>query len=647
MSIIRITVGSEGIENYFESGQKKGRKQTRDQLDKRVCLSGSLDAFSSATKFCAGHKKWLKNYWHITISFALDDQGITDDVMRNVVKDVIGYYYPLLIDQQIIYAAEAHKPKVQSVLNESENKVFQRLTHIHLAVSKLNVATGNQVRMLPFKLRADKAFQSSLALKYGLVDPTDRARKRKHLKRDFIGRYKLTDQSVVETTEIGRLRAILIETVRGVSSVEEMIGKLTGLDFFENIELNVANPKSTYYQVKTNLVDERINLRGDGFESITWLSCPDYGVKSEEKLTYAEIISNHTQWWVFEENKKSDSKQLNHTATYSRLDKQFGLSTREEGEFIILNGVGISEEVIKACGVWGKSHLKFKFHNMHGVDLYDLPDKIVLRKPEDEAQYIIGLVLMLEIAKIKNVKADIAALKLPKYAQDEVLNSLASKKIALSATEKSLVRQSTVVLSPKGSRINVVDQELYDLFQRQLHHEYQKDLVKYNAVVSAQSILDYAASELGLMKRHFSVNENNQIIDDRIDCTPVALVDFLANTCNLAIQDTSEVIKKVYELQGNIILNDEVAYESSIDDQETMQRYIDVFEKGIVDATNFKSLCKTMKKVLEVKKITLCDDGLIIDGDLLKFDQLKLKGKPDLVKYFKRNRLGLDDGFGL
>jgi len=54
-----------------------------------------------------------------------------------------------------------------------------------------------------------------------------------------------------------------------------------------------------------------------------------------------------------------------------------------------------------------------------------------------------------------------------------------------------------------------------------------------------------------------------------------------------------------------------------------------------------------MKKVLGCKQIILCDDGLIIDTDLLAFDQLKLKGKPDLVKHFRRNRLGLDDGFGL
>jgi len=53
-----------------------------------------------------------------------------------------------------------------------------------------------------------------------------------------------------------------------------------------------------------------------------------------------------------------------------------------------------------------------------------------------------------------------------------------------------------------------------------------------------------------------------------------------------------------------------------------------------------------MKKVLGCKRIILCDDGLIIDTDLLAFDQLKLKGKSDLVKHFRRNRLGLDDGFG-
>jgi len=647
MSIIRITRGKEGIESYFESGRKFGRKQTRDQLDKRVHLLGSLDSFSNATRFCADNKKWLNNYWHITVSFALDDQEVTDDVMREVVKDVIGYYYPLLIDKQLVYAAEAHKPKVQSVLDESKNKIFQRLTHIHLAVSMLNVETGNQVRMLPFRFQADKAFQSSLALKYGLVDPADRMRKETYSKKDFIGRYKQASQLNADTTEIGMLRAILIDTICDVSSEEEMFEKLRGLEFFENIELNVSNPKSIYYQIKTTLADEKINLRGNGFEHITWLFCPDYDVRTFEKLTDDEKILSHTQWWIFEESKKSDSKKLDHNATYSRLDKMFELSIREEGEFVVLNSSGINEEVIKACGIWKKNHSKFKFNNDHGVDLYNCPDKVVLRKPQNDAQYSIGLALMLEIAKIRNFKINVAAVKLPEDIEDAVFDLLKSKKVALNVTEKPIVRQTTVGLLPKGSRINVVDQYIHDLSERQYHHKYYEDIAKYNAVVSAQLILDYATSELDLMTNHFSVTEDNQIVDDRLNCRSMVSVDFLTNTCNLAIQDISEIIKLAYELQDKVALKEEVTDEAVVSDQETMPRYIDAFEKSMVDATNLRLLCKTMKKVLGCKQITLCDDGLIIDGDLLAFDQLKLKGKSDLVKHFKRNRQGLDDGFGL
>lgn len=78
-----------------------------------------------------------------------------------------------------------------------------------------------------------------------------------------------------------------------------------------------------------------------------------------------------------------------------------------------------------------------------------------------------------------------------------------------------------------------------------------------------------------------------------------------------------------------------------------MRRYINAFEETIVDAADLKSFCKEMKKILEVKKITLSDAGLIIDEYLLKFDQLKVNDKSDLVKRFKKNRRALDNGFGL
>ena len=62
--LIRITTNSQGIENYLETGQKKGRDYTRDEMDKRVYLSGDLSAFASATQLTRKTKKWKAHYLH-------------------------------------------------------------------------------------------------------------------------------------------------------------------------------------------------------------------------------------------------------------------------------------------------------------------------------------------------------------------------------------------------------------------------------------------------------------------------------------------------------------------------------------------------------------------------------------------------------
>ena len=50
MGIIRITGGVEGLAEYLERGEKKGRRQTRDQLDERVVLAGDLELTESLIK---------------------------------------------------------------------------------------------------------------------------------------------------------------------------------------------------------------------------------------------------------------------------------------------------------------------------------------------------------------------------------------------------------------------------------------------------------------------------------------------------------------------------------------------------------------------------------------------------------------------
>ncbi|MCP3965979.1 MAG: hypothetical protein GY718_06430, partial [Lentisphaerae bacterium] len=169
--IIRIKENTQGIEHYFETGQKKGRAKSRDELDKRVHLSGDLNAFSRAVQLTNKQKNWKNHYWHLTGSFALEDQNVSTETIKKIHQEMLEYYFCRYDPGDIIHASEIHQPKIQTGIIGN-----QRFVHFHIAVSKYDVKTGNQLRMIPYRHNVDKAFQSHLALKYGLEDPANHKR---------------------------------------------------------------------------------------------------------------------------------------------------------------------------------------------------------------------------------------------------------------------------------------------------------------------------------------------------------------------------------------------------------------------------------------------------------------------------------------
>lgn len=184
--LIRITKNVDGIEHYLETGKKAGRDKSRDELDRRVHLKGDIHAFSEAVKYTQKNKNWKDNYFHLTASFSAENNDIDNETLRKITDDFLEYYFCDYDKHDLIVACEAHRPIIQSDKDKTTGELNQRLLHLHLAVSMLDVTTNNQVRMIPFKFEADKAFQSWMSDKYNLVDPADKKIKFKQTKKDII-----------------------------------------------------------------------------------------------------------------------------------------------------------------------------------------------------------------------------------------------------------------------------------------------------------------------------------------------------------------------------------------------------------------------------------------------------------------------------
>jgi len=154
MTIIRIKQLKSGVEDYLESGSKKGRKQHRDELDKRSAIYGNLTVFKQANQYVLRKKDWKNSYWHITMSLPFKYHLAPQGVLREMVVEILDFYFTGYDKKQLAAYAEIHYPKIQT--NE---KGDQRLPHVHLVVSKLDLWSAKQVRGLLYKEEAAEAFQ--------------------------------------------------------------------------------------------------------------------------------------------------------------------------------------------------------------------------------------------------------------------------------------------------------------------------------------------------------------------------------------------------------------------------------------------------------------------------------------------------------
>jgi len=166
MTIVRISQHQDGIEDYLQTGMKAGRAEHRDELDIRTPIIGNLAVLQNANNYVRKHKSWDNNYWHITISMRWKYHLTSDNINRAIALDVIDYYFHLYDKKQLAVYAEIHKPKQQMAIDPVSLEKKQRLPHIHLIVSKLDLWSNNQLRILPYTKNVAQSFQIWLDDKY-------------------------------------------------------------------------------------------------------------------------------------------------------------------------------------------------------------------------------------------------------------------------------------------------------------------------------------------------------------------------------------------------------------------------------------------------------------------------------------------------
>ena len=187
--IIRVRGYNSGFAEYLRTGKKEGSSLHRDELDKRIILHGDLDVTNNIVN--AMPDKGDDRYLHITLSFKED--YISKEQLKTVLDEFRTQLFNAYDEDEYAFYAEAHLPKIKSVLNESTGEMEERKPHIHIIIPKVNMCDGSYlspVGYYPHNERYIEAIQESINTKYGLESPRDNRRLNITEISDFISRYK-------------------------------------------------------------------------------------------------------------------------------------------------------------------------------------------------------------------------------------------------------------------------------------------------------------------------------------------------------------------------------------------------------------------------------------------------------------------------
>ena len=172
--IVRFGGGNNGIAEYLENGRKAEREYTRDELDYRLVLDGDLAVTNSVIQSI--DDKGQERYLHITLSF--HENEISKDTLEAITGDYKKMFMAAFDEQEYSFYAEAHLPKIKSVVNNKTGELVERKPHIHIVIPRTNLVTGKSMNPRG-DLTNEKtqvlldAIQESINNKYGLVSPKD------------------------------------------------------------------------------------------------------------------------------------------------------------------------------------------------------------------------------------------------------------------------------------------------------------------------------------------------------------------------------------------------------------------------------------------------------------------------------------------
>ncbi|MCE7575561.1 LPD7 domain-containing protein [Aliivibrio fischeri] len=252
--LIRVGGGNAGIGDYLKHGIKNGREHTRDELDHRVILEGNLEATELIIN---GMNTNAERYLHITLSFKEDH--IDNETLSNITSEFKSFAMKAYNEDEYDFYAEAHIPKIKSVVDKKTKDLIERKPHIHVVIPKQNLVTNK--RLDPFEIVEHNqsyidAFQEVINEKYGLASP------KMNIRSDFTNESTVIERSKGDTFK-GANKAIKEKILTQVMAMpSSSLNELSDYLIEQGYEVKERNKgkENNYLNIKERGKSKGINL---------------------------------------------------------------------------------------------------------------------------------------------------------------------------------------------------------------------------------------------------------------------------------------------------------------------------------------------------------------------------------------------------
>lgn len=544
-----IQQASSGFYEYMLEGRRSDSIYTRDEKDNVIHVGGDLEDLNKAIQFTDKNFDWKHNYWHLTFGFTERDWDIlskNDKKLNELITDYLEYLLPNTKITNLIFSADVHEPKIKYETDLSTGEERLRLPHLHLCISKLDVINGKQLRMNPFKLKAEQAHQRIICKRLGLDNPADHLREHKLTRAAIISRFKADDSKY--QTKAARTNKIRDELISSLKIIEHEFK--TPADVVTAIRDMGVTKDITFSKtgvIKLIMHDDfdcnRINVTGKRFTFLDHILNQSrdnkviHEIKTDEELR-AESIANFVKNEQLRAPKvKSPGFIVRHDKKIERIAKFAESLSKEQQSYYLLYEDKIEEKLISGFKVFEAHNAKYLTNNDRGINIMDRPKNITCRVPKDEQALRDTITLSLKIAQSKGW--DLTTLNV-KGASNKYIAEMDRqvKELVDGGYKKPIQKNHT----PRTLKPKPIGGLLGQTLKERDEHNYRK--------VSAESIkamkvglppaivLQYASDRCRIDTTRY------QVIDDKIKdlhkpkTKPKNVIDFLTKDCHLTLKES-------------------------------------------------------------------------------------------------------------